>query len=293
MIKQDYSLDRVLQRARIASKTGELSPEVRDQLEQLVWDFKSANDKLEAYQAKQEASAAQQSVDRMAKEAQRAGQKDRKEQRLALDDEFGDMVKKFDSLIMGRMSSNPMFDPEAIGLLGKMARNRVESGITRIEDIVDYVHEQLTNLGHEISKRDIRDAISGYGKTAEMSKDQIDVALREAAKRQGKLISALEDAQAAVLPLKSGLQRDKATERVQELTKQVKQAMREYGIDVRPTKTPEEQWKSALETVKTRLRNQISDLTKQLQTGEKEAKGHKGMYRSTKRVKPSSTSATI
>jgi hypothetical protein len=272
MIKADYSLDKVLQRARIASKDGELSPEVRDQLETLVRQFKESNDRLDAYMAKQEANQGQQAVDQMKQEVARTERKTaRKEDRVVLDKEFAGLVKQFDELVMGRMSANPFLDPEVLGLVGKMGLNRVKSGLTRIEDIVDYVHEQFTNIGHEFSKREIRDAISGYGKTANMSKDAIKVAMREA-KRQGKLISALEDAKEALLPLKSGLQRDAASDRVRELQKQVKQAMRESGIDVQPTRTPAQQWKSALDSVKTRLHNQISDLTKQLQTGEKTPK---------------------
>lgn len=270
MIKEDYSLDHVLQRARIASKSGEISPEVRDHLETLVRGFKEANDRLEAHIAKLDKADGQQAIERMKQEVARKERKTaRKEERAALDDEFSGLIKDFDSLLMGRMSANPFFDPEVIGLLGKMARNRVESGLTRFEDVVDYVHGQLTDLGHEFSKRDIGDAISGYGKTSEMSKDAIDIAMREI-KRQGKLISALEDAKEALRPMKSGLQRDKASERVSELTKQVKQAMRDSGIDTRPSLTPEQQWKSALDGVKTRLRNQITDLTKQLREGKQE-----------------------
>ena len=65
--------------------------------------------------------------------------------------------------------------------------------------------------------------------------------------------------QAELLPLRSGLQRDKVSDRVRELQQQVKQAMRESGIKRESSKTPEELC-SALDAVKTRLRNQIKDL---------------------------------
>lgn len=268
-VAEDYSLDRLIQRARVASPNGAVPVGVRDQLESLSSQLDIANKKLEEAQSKKSQNDAKETVEKIKRTTEREGRKTaRKQERIDLDGEFSNLVKEFDSLIMGRMSANPFFDPEVLGVIGKMAKNRVESGLTRIEDIVDYVHEKLTDLGHDVSKRDIRDAISGYGKTVEMGKDAINIALREA-KRQGKLLSALEDAQAKVAPLRSGLQRDAASDRVRELQKQVKQAMRESGIDVKPTATPEQQWKSALDSVKTRLRNQITDLTKQLQTGEK------------------------
>ena len=272
MVKEDYSLDRLLQRARVASPTGEVPAELRDKLETLTRQLEDANKKVELYQTRLAEREAERAMERMKQEVSRSGRKAaRKVERIELSEEFDGLVKQFDTLIMGRMSANPMFDPEVIGILGKMAKNRLESGLTRIEDIVDDIHAKLTDLGHDVTKRDIRDAISGYGKTFEMSKEAINVALREA-KRQGKLISALEDAQAALLPLRSGLQRDKASDRVRELQQQVKQAMRESGIDVKSSMTPEQQWKTALDGVKTRLRNQITDLTKQLRTGEKTPK---------------------
>ncbi len=165
-----------------------------------------------------------------------------KQERIGLDDEFNKLIKDFDSFYLVGCQPTHSLTQKLLVILGKMARNRVESGLTRIEDIVDYIHGKLTDIGHDITKRDIRDAISGYGKTVEMSKDAIDVALREA-KRQGKLISALEDAQAKVLPLKSGLQRDAATDRVRELTKEVNQLCVSLVLIYSHTKTPEQQWK--------------------------------------------------
>ena len=259
MLKEDYSIDRVLLRARAASKTGEISPEIRDQLETLTTQFKEANDRLEAYMNKQSSTEGQRTIDNLKRETERTQRKEvRKQDRIALDTEFDSLLKSFDSLV-SRMSANPFADPELLSVVGKMARNRVASGLTRFEDVRDYIHDKLTDIGHEFTKREIGDVISGYGKTIEMSKEAIATALREV-RRQGKLVSALEDAQAELLPLRSGLQRDKVSDRVRELQQQVKQAMRESGIKPESSKTPEEQWRSALDAVKTRLRNQIKDL---------------------------------
>jgi hypothetical protein len=272
MIAEDYSLDRLLQRARVASKTGEVSPEIRDRLESLSNQLEKANKDFEEYRAKESERQAQKVADKLKADTARTQRKgDRVQVRVELKVEFDNLLKQFDKAIVGRVSANPFLDPELLGIMGKIAKNRVESGLTRIEDIVDDIHGALTTIGHDITKRDLRDAITGYGKTVEMSKEAVDVALREA-KRQGKLISALEDAETAKIPERSGLQRDAASDRVRELQKQVKQAMRESGIDARKSQTPEAQWRTALDSVKTRLRNQIDDLNKQLKTGEKDAK---------------------
>lgn len=269
MIREDYSLSNMLQRARVASPTGEVSPAIRERLETLSDQLEVANKKLAEYQEKQANTEAQLTADKIKEETERISRKGaRKQARVELKTEFDGLVKNLDKILRERVSANPMFDPEALGILGKMARNRVEAGLSHIGDIVDDIHAQLTAIGHEVTKRDIRDAISGYGKTIEMSKDAVDVTLREA-RRQGKLISSLEDARAAQVPLRSGLQRDAASDRVRELERQVKQAMRESGIDSKSSMSPERQWKTSLEAVKTRLRNQLSDMAQRLKTGEK------------------------
>lgn len=272
MIAEDYSLDRLLQRARVASKTGEVSPEIRDRLESLSNQLEIANKAFEEYRAKESERQAQQTVDKIKSDTARKERKgERSQVRVELKVEFDNLLKDLDKKLAGRLSANPFLDPELLGVMGKLAVNRIESGLTRIEDIVDDIHGALTNIGYDVNKRDVRDAISGYGKTIEMSKDAVDVALREA-KRQGKLISALEDAEAAKIPARSGLQREESSDRVRELQKQVKQAMRESGIDARKSQTPERQWKTSLDNVKSRLRGELDDVMKKLATGEKEAK---------------------
>jgi hypothetical protein len=102
------------------------------------------------------------------------------------------------------------------------------------------------------------------------SKDEIDVQLREI-KSQGRLISAYEDAQSGKAPLKTGLQRDAPSDRVRELQRQVQEMMKQNGI-TRESLSAESTWKTALDGIKTRLKNQIRDLEKQIATGEKTPK---------------------
>ena len=57
---------------------------------------------------------------------------------------------------------------------------------------------------------------------------------------------------------------------MRELQREVHQAMRESGV--KSGKSIEEQWKTSLDAVKTRLKNQIADLAKRMETGKAEAK---------------------
>lgn len=255
------------ERAENAAKRGE-NPEAMAQLEELTRKLNETQDKLTAY----EEAASKKQAEKIVKEikAELAGKTTRKAARAAskevLDTEFKSLSGQLKQ-ILNPDKLNAGIDPSAIPILIEMAKNRIQSGIITVEGVVDSVYHEVKDL-IDVTKREVRDAISGYGKTADMSKDEINVQLREL-KRQARLISALEDAQSGNAPLRSGLKRDPVSDTVRELQKEVKQAMRESGIDSKSTLSPEEQFKTSLDAVKTRLRNQIHDLTKQLETGEK------------------------
>lgn len=161
-----------------------------------------------------------------------------------------------------RMQNNKLFLPQA------MIRDYVEQGVTDIEDLVNQIYEDIKEEFPDISKREIRDAITRYGETRTLSKDEINVQLREM-KRLGRLISSLEDVQNKKRPLRSGLQRDKLTDQERKLQREIKEEMKNLPIDEAEV---EKSWRNALDAVKSRLRNQITDLEAQIKTGEKTPK---------------------
>jgi hypothetical protein len=147
-----------------------------------------------------------------------------------------------------------------------LIREIYKSGIKDINEIVKEVQKQIDIP--DVTERQIRDAITRYGKTVNLSKDEVEAGIRQA-KRIGKLISQLEDIQEKERPKRSGLQRDKPSDEERRLIKEVKREMKDLPED------PEENaraLKSALEATKTRLRNRIADLENQLATGEKTPK---------------------
>jgi hypothetical protein len=143
-------------------------------------------------------------------------------------------------------------------------------GVTELEDVVNDIHNNVKDIFEGVTKRDIRDALSGYGKVKLPSKEEIDVQLREI-KSQARLISAYEDAEAGKMPLKTGFQRDTPSDVVRELQRKVQEIMKQNGI-TRESTGGEKTWKSSLDAIKTRLKNQIRDLEKQIETGEKTPK---------------------
>lgn len=177
--------------------------------------------------------------------------------------EFDSLVKDLNKQLGGQL--NVGLDPMAIVIVGKLAKNRVKAGIIEAEAIVDSIYTAIKTMGLDISKREIRDAISGYGKTSHPSNEPLKAQLREA-RAQMRLVSALEDAEAGMAPLKSGYQRGDQSEKVKELTKQVKDAMREAGLLTQ--RTPEEQWKTLLQAYKTRTTNRINELEGKMAKGD-------------------------
>jgi peptidoglycan hydrolase-like protein with peptidoglycan-binding domain len=272
MVNEDYSLEEILLRAR-QDNGGTLTEEMRKKYEAMAKEIEEANAKIREYEEKIAALEAKRAFQKMKNEdviIRYHGQAKTKRAaaKTALDREFKDLASELNA-VLGGLHFN--FDPTAIKIMALMARNRIKAGIMTPDGIVNEIYNQIKEAYPEIEKRDIRDAISGYGKTKQLSKDEIDVQLREA-KRLMRLVSSYEDAMSGQVPLRSGMQRDKMTDAVRELGRQVRQAMREAGIDWESSLSPEDQWKTALDAVKTRLRNQIHDITKQIETGERTPK---------------------
>lgn len=149
-----------------------------------------------------------------------------------------------------------------------LIRGLVASGYDTIETLTTELTDRVKKDVPDITEREVRDAITEYGKTINMSKEDLDVKVREV-KRLGRLISGLEDVQKKKRPLKSGLQRDKLTQEERRLQKLIKEGLKDIPVSEEET---QKQWKTALDAVKSRLNNQIEDLERQLETGEKPVK---------------------
>jgi hypothetical protein len=262
--KSDYSLAAMVRKAKVATGK-DVTPEMRAKLESLSKQIEEAQAKITAYEEKAAQTTATKAVERIKNDVSREKrQTSRVIAKEVLDQEFDLLIKDFNKAIGGQL--NVGIDPAGVAILGKMAKNRVQKGYLTAEEIVDDIYTSLKNAGMEFSKRDIRDAISGYGITAKMSQKELDIQMREA-RRQMRLISALEDAMKKEAPLRSGLQRDVPSDRVRDLQRQVKEAMKEAGIE---SKSPEDQWKSSLDAIKTRLTNRAADLTRQIESGKRD-----------------------
>ena len=144
----------------------------------------------------------------------------------------------------------------------QLARLHVNAGVEGFENVMAAVLEDLRPTFPEITLREIHDAYSGYGKTVFPSKAEDLVKLREY-RQLARLTSQLEDAAKGAAPKRTGVQRDKASERVRTLQKEVKRMMRQMGVEASDSK----RLATSLDAIKNRLKNEIEELDAAIATG--------------------------
>lgn len=108
-------------------------------------------------------------------------------------------------------------------------RNFIENGGTDINELVSQVKKEIQDENPDITDRQIRDAISGYGKTINKTKSQLNQDINKL-KRLGKLESVLEDLQKGVNKVKTPVERAKLSEKEKSLLSQIKSLKNQLGI---------------------------------------------------------------
>ena len=152
-----------------------------------------------------------------------------------------------------------------------LIRRLVEEGNTDMDSLVAAVKQEMLEEYPDATDREIRDGITGYGKTVNQNQEEIEKQIRKL-KFLGRAQSALEDIANKKRPLKSGAQRDKLDADERKLLKEIKEAMKDLPVDL---ETQDAQLKTALDAAKTRLRNKIEDLNKEIESGETAKKNNK------------------
>lgn len=147
----------------------------------------------------------------------------------------------------------------------KLARNFVEMGVRDADKLVDSVHGILKEIIPGMDRRQVMDAISGYGDFKQLSKDETSVELR---RMKGELqqLGKIEDLNAKKPPLKTGVERRTPSLLERQRIKIVNELKRKLGIQVTD---PAKQLQSALGSIKTRLQHEIDDLDFQIRTKER------------------------
>lgn len=139
-----------------------------------------------------------------------------------------------------------------------LVRDIVSSGVDNIGAVVDIIHNKVLEENPDITKREVRDAVSGYGKELGQTKDDLRTKINKI-KRLGKLMSQEEDLKSGKKPLKYKI-KDKAkiSEEESQLRNNIKSLKDDLGI------IQEEK----LERTKRRLKKQTEELQTKIKTGD-------------------------
>jgi GGDEF domain-containing protein len=238
MIQEDYTLAAVIQRAKNASGNGKVSDKVRKKLESLTKQYEELQAKFESRELENSNGAAE-----IKKEGSRTT---RKSTRQVLDAEFASLKDEAKALFKANIK-NTLNTPGAFGanidpegnltkLVIKMAVNRAKVGINSAAQWVDDIHTALREAGLDVERRDVAEAISGYGQVKSPNTDPMATQIREA-KRQLRLVLAIEDAQQGKRPAKSGFAHEPDSAEVARLREELHKSLKASGLLTSEDKT--------------------------------------------------------
>lgn len=155
-----------------------------------------------------------------------------------------------------------------------LIKDIVREGIQTPDELAQRVHDIVKEDLPDVTEREVKEAITEYGKTINQSKDALEAEVRRL-KREGRLELGLEDAEQGKGVKRSGLMRDEPTDRERELKRKINEELKKHPEDQADV---ERKWKSALDRIKTGLNNSIRDITKRIddiQNGVAEVKQEK------------------
>jgi hypothetical protein len=249
-VLQDYSLANMLARTRKANNNRPLTIEQLDEVtarfDELIEAEAKLKAKVEQLTKDNENLKLAKSEARLRKEAvSDIKNRNRAEIKEALKKERSSILEDISKAIQrsrGKISMNP-FPDEVFPLIGKLAKNYFMDGVTSIEAIVDNIYSDLKDKVEGLEKRDIRDAISGYGRDTRPTQDDLQRELFDL-REQAKLISRIEDVEAGVKKAKD--------ERVKRVASEESKKLRARLKDL----TKEE---ASLEAIKKSLKRRIAE----------------------------------
>lgn len=203
LISEDYSPLYLRQRLTVAAREAGAEPiaGAAEKLDQLSRQLAEAQQQLAGYEERLSQVHGERAVAAAEKDvaaADRAGV--RRAARGNLDAEYQDLAAKLEAKARKNQSTVNMsggLDPETVGIIGKMARNRVQAGAKGLGEVVDGVYQTIRPHIEGLEPSEVRDAISGYGIVRPQQARSEAVQELARVRQQGRVVAALEDAQAA------------------------------------------------------------------------------------------------
>jgi len=145
-----------------------------------------------------------------------------------------------------------------VSIPNEMLRGLVKRGVTDINDLTKEVHKEVKKDLPEITERQVRDAITDYGKKVNPTADEIQTQVNTA-KRVGRLLSELEDLKTmGKVEFLAKYQKpkpsdSKITARENELRQQIKSLGKDIVGDIKGTKESDTKHQSRIEYLEKEL----------------------------------------
>lgn len=139
-----------------------------------------------------------------------------------------------------------------------IAKEVVRGGARGWEDIQNQTHAIVKDALPDVTPREVRDAWTGYGRERVLDKSENATALRQGTQAAIK-VSGIEDYLSGKGAKRTGYPRDEPDAENRTLAKARNEAKKAFG-DKFPT-DPAKALKSSLDSIKTRLKNQIDELS--------------------------------
>ena len=266
-VLQDYSLAGMFVKKRKANGNVPLTEEQKKEVTEAYNAIVKANEALEArIKALEEAESLRKANGEIEKTRKEISRESRKQERKTNKDKIiserkslVDQLKAIADKSRGEVSANPI-KAEMLPLIGKLAKTYIQEGFITVEGVVDNVYTEIADIVEGVTKRQVRDAISGYGYPPKETQNELAQKIADL-KAQAKLISQIEDAEKGIVREKVPAKKKAKNEETEKLRQKL------YEI-LNPEPTEEEiaQRKNDayLKTQKANLQKKIDELRKRI-----------------------------
>ncbi len=145
-----------------------------------------------------------------------------------------------------------------------LIRDAIEGGAKEIEDVINSVRDLVKSEFPNATDRQIRDAITNYGKTYQMTSDEIKKEINRM-NRVGRMISQLEDLEKGKKKAKTDAKRDVISQREAYLKKKIKEELAKIPLTQEEILAKDA---DRLESFKRRQKESIEELQRKIAEGD-------------------------
>jgi len=280
LLNRNGSLAESIQDLRVANEFKEVPRDIIEKMTDLHKQYEELQVKYEKALEDAAKSKASKSVKKVKEELDKersSRSETRAKTKEALAKEWSDLSEE-----LSKATRKAMNSPSALGassadiakVMTKMMKNLVERGVVNIEEIIDHIHTEARKYVEDISRREVAEALSGYGREVKPTRSELTRTLNDLNK-QMRLILSIEDVRNGIQPKKITFSLAKKSPEVIQLEQELKQAMVDSGMKKprltkgsSPTIKKPMSEESKLKAYKSRTEARIKEIEEQIAKGD-------------------------